>query len=106
MAQIPRPLAPFAPFLMGVGARATLGQSALQLAMCARARKLVPSTMTVRDKRGRFIGACPAWGMPRDVFGYERLLALAAPALREAAGELLAPIPLALALPEPGRPDD
>ncbi len=99
-------LRPFAPCIVAVGARATLGQSALQLAMCARARKLVPSTTLVRDKRGHLIGACPAWGLPRDLQGYERLLALAAPALREAGGELHGKVPLLLALPAPGRPDD
>src|SRR6185503_18269887 len=98
MASVPRPLAPLvAPYLIGVGARASLGESALQLAMCARARKLVPTTTLMRDKRGHYIGACPAWGLPPELQGYERLIALAAPALREAAGELTSPIPLLLA---------
>jgi 3-oxoacyl-[acyl-carrier-protein] synthase-1 len=99
-------LRPFAPAVVAVGARAPLGLSALQLAMCARARRLVPTTTLVSDKRGHLIGACPAWGIPHDLQGYERLLALAAPALREAGGELHTRVPLLLALAEPGRPDD
>ena len=50
-------LRPFAPAVVAVGARAPLGLSALQLAMCARARRLVPTTTLVSDKRGHYIGA-------------------------------------------------
>lgn len=91
------------------GARAPLGLSALQIAMCVRAKKAEPRSTQLRDKRDRAIGACLTPGLPEDFYGYERLIALAAPALREAA--LAAdfggrPLPMALALSEPGRPDD
>ncbi|HLM73726.1 MAG TPA: beta-ketoacyl synthase N-terminal-like domain-containing protein [Polyangiaceae bacterium] len=97
------------PFINATGARSPLGLSALQIAMCARAKKAEPRSTRLRDKRDREIGACLTPGLPEDLYGYERLLAIAAPALREAAlgadfgGR---PLPMALALPEPGRPDD
>lgn len=77
--------------------------------MCARAKKAEPRSTRLRDKRDREIGACLTPGLPEDFYGYERLLAIAAPALREAAlgadfeGR---PLPMVLALSEPGRPDD
>lgn len=103
--------------IVGVGARGPVGLSSLQLAMGVRARKLEPRTLPVlRDKRGQDIGACVTGGISLAVIGYERLLALAAPAAIEAllevrvalgldaAGE--ASLPVLVSLPEPGRADD
>lgn len=93
--------------ISATGARSPLGLSALQIAMCARAKKAEPRSTRLRDKRDREIGACLTPGLPEDLYGYERLVALAAPALREAAADSGGrPLPMALALPEPGRPDD
>jgi len=101
--------APSIALINATGARCPIGLSALQIAMCARAKKAEPRSTRLRDKRDREIGACLTPGLPEDLYGYDRLLALAAPALREAAlgadfgGR---PLPMALALPEAGRPDD
>ncbi len=92
--------------IIRVGARTPLGLSALQTAMCARAGKLEPRRTSFRDSAEAAIGAVRAACLPDDLHGYERLLALGAPALREAAGDLEGPLPLLLALPEGGRPDD
>jgi 3-oxoacyl-[acyl-carrier-protein] synthase-1 len=90
----------------GVGARAALGTTPLQIAMAARAQRLVPRTLPWLDRRGRRMGACTAVGIAPDVFGYDRLLALAAPAAWQASKSVDEPVPLMLALPEPGRADD
>jgi 3-oxoacyl-[acyl-carrier-protein] synthase I len=100
----------------GIGARGPLGMNAVQLAMCARAGKLCPSTTRFVDKRGQNIGMCVTGAIDDAVHGYDRLLALAAPALSEATAQAAARLrevgqridkaPLFLALPEAGRPDD
>lgn len=90
--------------LVSVGARGPLGMNALQLAMGVRARKLAVLTLPWRDKRGRRVGACALGSL--ELVGYERMLALAAPALSEAAQGVGGTVPLILALPESGRPDD
>ena len=97
--------------ILGVGARGPLGLNALQIAMCARAGKIEPRRTRFTDKYGNSIGAVRARYLPDDLHGYDRLVALAVPALIEAARALegsafAAPWPLFLALPEPGRPDD
>jgi 3-oxoacyl-[acyl-carrier-protein] synthase-1 len=92
--------------IIRLGARTPLGLGALQTTMCARAGKLEPRRTSFRDSTEASIGAVRAPCLPDDLHGYERLLALGAPALREAAGDLEGPIPLLLALPEAGRPDD
>src|SRR6185503_15106128 len=92
--------------IISVGARGPLGLSALQVALCVRAGKLEPRRTSFLDKRGATVGAARAVCLPDTLHGYERLLALGAPALREAALGLPGPLPLFLALPEPGRPDD
>lgn len=98
--------------LIGIGARAPLGLSALQVAMGARARKRLPRGTPFRDKRAAEIGACVCDDLDSALHGYDRLVALAAPALREAlvgVGNVeidAAPAPLVIAAPEPGRPDD
>lgn len=95
-------------FVVSVGARSTLGLSALQAAMLVRARRGDPQSLPLRDKRGRPIGACTAKGVPAGLSGCDRLVALGAPALR-AAVPRQAPSgtwPVILAVPEKGRPDD
>jgi 3-oxoacyl-[acyl-carrier-protein] synthase-1 len=97
--------------ILGVGARGPLGLNALQIAMCGRAGKIEPRRTRFVDKHGNSIGAVRARYLPDDLHGYDRLVALAVPALIEAAkvligGSFAAPYPLFLALPEPGRPDD
>ncbi|MBW2456365.1 MAG: hypothetical protein JRI68_17730 [Deltaproteobacteria bacterium] len=93
--------------VVATGARGATGLNALQLAMGVRARLFEPRACGFKDRRGRAIGLCRVGGLPADLHGYDRLLALAAPALREAtAGQPPATVPLLLALPEAGRPDD
>jgi 3-oxoacyl-[acyl-carrier-protein] synthase-1 len=103
--------------VVGVGARGPVGLSSMQLAMCARARKLEPRTIPgLRDKRGQEIGVCLSGGISLDVVGYDRLVALAAPAIAEAAARASAMlgmgaegqprIPAVVSLPPPGRADD
>jgi 3-oxoacyl-[acyl-carrier-protein] synthase-1 len=104
-------MAPLLPEILGVGARGPLGLNALQIAMCSRAGTIEPRRTRFSDKRGNSIGAVRARYLPDDLHGYDRLVALAVPALIEAAKSLVgsafpAPYPLFLALPEPGRPDD
>lgn len=93
--------------IASVGARAAIGLSALQVALSARAGLTAPQETHFLDKRGWPVGMCRVGGLSRELHGYDRMLALAAPALREArpAG-LREALPLFLALPEPGRPDD
>jgi 3-oxoacyl-[acyl-carrier-protein] synthase I len=94
--------------ITSIAARGPLGLSSLQVAMCVRARKAEPRSTQFVDKRGRFVGMCTTPGLRSDLHGYERLIALAAPALRAAAPKEpgASPLPLVLAVPEPGRPDD
>jgi len=102
--------------VISVGARGPLGLSSLQLALSLRAAKLEPRSLNLLDRRGREIGACITGGLPGSLYGYWRMVALAAPAVREAArgaglyrsgnGTDTPALPLVLCLPEPGRPDD
>jgi len=94
------------PTLIAAGARAPLGMTSLQVAMSARADKLEPRSTRFVDKRGRSVGVCLTGGIGEDVHGFDRLLALARPALREAGRAVEEPTPLILALPEAERPDD
>lgn len=94
--------------IRSIGARSPLGLSPLSMAMCVRARKLEPQSIALRDRRDHPIGMCLTPGLPETLMGYERLLALAAPALREAfQGENtvnVSSIPIALALAESSGP--
>jgi 3-oxoacyl-[acyl-carrier-protein] synthase I len=93
--------------LAPMGAAGALGRTALQVAMCARARRFVPAPFPALDRRGRAAGVGLTPGLEPAVAGYERLVALGATALAAGRGRLpAAPIPLLLALAEPGRPDD
>lgn len=91
--------------IAAVGARGPLGMNAAQIAMCARAQKLVPRGTFV-GPLGREIGVCTTGGLD-PLRGYERLVALAAPALAAACPAIVTQaLPLMLALPERARPDD
>lgn len=96
----PRAIAP-------IGAAGALGRSALQVAMCARARRFVPEPFPALDRRGRPAGVGMTPGMGPELVGYERLVALGSIALAAGRHRLPAtPLPLLLALAAPGRPDD
>lgn len=93
--------------IVSCGAVAPLGRTALQVAMCARARRLVPESLALCDKRGRRMGACVTPGLSAfDPTGYERLLELGGRALAQAAPREPSKLPVMLALAAPGRPDD
>ncbi len=94
-----------------VGASSPLGLDARQTALFWRAGKADPRSTPFRDKTGLTIGAARAERLPDDVVGYDRMLALAIPALEEA----LATAPphlatektvLLLSLPEPYEGED
>lgn len=89
-----------------VGARSPLGLDALQTAMAVRAGLLEPRSTDLLDKRKNRIGCVRARWLADDLFGVERWLELAGPALAEAAAGSTEKLPLWLALPEEGRPDD
>ena len=69
--------------ISAIGASACIGMDALQVAMLARAHRMVPRSLSQQDARGRSIGACTALGLADDVIGYPRLVALAAASLRQ-----------------------
>jgi 3-oxoacyl-[acyl-carrier-protein] synthase-1 len=91
--------------IAAVSAVTPLGATALQSAMAVRARKLEPQSCDAIDKRGRPVGLCAIDGVPESVHGYERHLRLAVRALAELPF-LPNEVPLCVALPESGRPDD
>ena len=101
--------------VVGVGSRGPLGLSSMQVAMCARARKFEPRSIGhIKDTKGREIGACVSGGLSIHLHGYERLLALAVPAVTEACAVALSQLnphgaftlPVILSLPEATRPDN
>lgn len=98
--------------VVSVGARGPLGLSSLQVTLCARAHKLEPRSVRIRDRRGQEIGMALTGGLGEGLHGYPRLVALAAPALFEAVSSVPAELrperalPLVLSVPERGRPDD
>ncbi len=84
-------MAPLA-WILTTGAVGPLGLSSMQIAMCARARKMEPLSSSLLDRRGHPIGYCRSFGLLDSLAGYDRLLALAAPALAQAsAPEIAAP---------------
>lgn len=93
--------------VMRAGARAPIGLSRLQVAMGIRAGRLDPRPCSFRDKNGATIGTCRVGGLPENLVGHDRLLALAVPALREAwPAEVTQRLPMVLAMPAADRPDD
>lgn len=100
--------------VIAVGARSPLGLSSTQVTLCVRARKLEPRSVAFLDRRGQEIGIALTGGLGERLFGYHRMVSLAAPALSEALSGVpddLAPtneqpLPVLLCAPEKGRPDD
>ncbi|MBK8943055.1 MAG: hypothetical protein IPM79_37010 [Polyangiaceae bacterium] len=90
---------------MATGAYGHLGVSALQTATALRAKCLEPSGAPFVDREGDRVGIARALAIGVDVRGKERLAALAAPALREAAAGCRGPWPAFVALPSAARPD-
>lgn len=93
------------PCVLQVGACSPLGLTAVQVATSVRAGILEPRATRLLDKRGNTAGAVHARFLASDLYGPDRLLALGAPALAEAAAGLCQPVPLVVALPEATRPD-
>lgn len=96
------------PQVISVGARGPLGLNSSQIAMCTRAGKLEPRSCHLRDRNGLRVGICSTVGIGPAVYGFDRFVELGAPAWLEAAATARPeqPLPMMLALPEPGRPDD
>ena len=100
--------------VVGMGARGPLGLSALQVAMAVRARSFEPRSVHLLDRKGREVGMGVTGGLGENSYGFDRLVALAAPALAEAIAQLTSeqrpsserPLPTFLCLAEEGRPDD
>ena len=87
--------------ILGVGAFGPLGTDALAVAMCARAAKIEPRPTRILDRRGHRISVVRALSLPDELQGLARLVALGAPALREAAARLDGdPVPLVVAAPD------
>jgi 3-oxoacyl-[acyl-carrier-protein] synthase I len=93
-----------------IGASSPLGIDARQTALFWRAGKANPRGTPFRDKAGVSVGAIRQERLPDDLVGYERMLALAIPALEEtlatapphAGGKTV----LLLSLPEPYEGED
>jgi 3-oxoacyl-[acyl-carrier-protein] synthase-1 len=101
--------------VLGVGARAQLGLSALQIATALRARQLEPRPAPFPDARGAPAGLAYAGFLPPDLVGLARHVRLAAPAVREAVAEARAgtraakvarAVPAIVAVSERDRPDE
>lgn len=94
------------PWIVSVGARCSVGLNALQVAACMRADLVEPRASTFKDGRGRAVGMCRVGGLGSALVGYERLMQLALPALREAVDGVTGEgWPLLVALPAAERPD-
>lgn len=94
--------------VVAVGARSPMGLDAVQTTMVWRSGRLTPRVLPWKDKRGQAIGSVRTRALADELCGYERLVALGAPALREAvlaAGERIQSPPallIATAEPRPG----
>jgi 3-oxoacyl-[acyl-carrier-protein] synthase I len=94
-------------WVVSTGACGALGLNSLQLAMNARAGLAFARPSPFRDRRGGVVGLGMTGGLGEACHGYDRMLALAVRALREAVGSGGRPdLPLVVAVPERGRPDD
>jgi 3-oxoacyl-[acyl-carrier-protein] synthase-1 len=94
--------------LLGAGACTHTGVTALQATMTLRADCCLPRESYFVDRDGEAIALCRAEWIGDDLLGEERLIGLAAPALREAATQAARavgrPLPLLLALPADTEP--
>jgi hypothetical protein len=91
------------PRIVTVGAVTPAGLDAESGAFIARAELLDPEPSEALDSRDRPIGVHRVGAIDPALDGVERLIALALPALARIEATS-APVPLFLALPEPGRP--
>jgi 3-oxoacyl-[acyl-carrier-protein] synthase-1 len=89
----------------GRGARTVSGLNALQAAMAARSVTFEPGGSPFIDGAGQEAGLGSLFAIAPDVIGFDRFVALASPALRECAHGASVAMPLFLALPVAGRPD-
>lgn len=71
--------------IYGVGACSPIGFDARQTSLAIRARKIVPRPMALVDRNGHRFGSARVLGLPEDLYGSERVVAIGARALREAA---------------------
>ncbi len=96
--------------IAGAGARTPSGLTALQVTMSARALKFAPRPSHMVDRTGKPIGTARLASIGDAVTGFDRLLALAAPALVQAAYPWTAVerpgtgMPVFVALPPQTRP--
>lgn len=97
--------------IVGVGARSPAGLTAVQVTMSARALKLVPRESHMIDRAGQPMGVARLRSIGDNVYGIDRFLALAAPALTQAVhpwlaarGGQAAQLPVLVALPSEARP--
>jgi 3-oxoacyl-[acyl-carrier-protein] synthase I len=110
----PSPLPSADAVIVGVGARTASGLTALQATMSARALKLDPRPSHMIDHAGEPIATARLRSIGDNVFGIDRFLALAGPALAQAAFPWLTAqhartrttprLPLVVALPSKTRP--
>ncbi len=91
--------------IVGVGARSGLGLNSLQIALGLRAERFEPHSLSQTDQRGFRLGAFFTPSVSQQVQGKERLLALGGPALAEVSAGQDGPLPIIVAVPEPGRED-
>lgn len=99
--------------IVGVGARTHSGLTALQVAMSVRAAKFRPELCHMVDRFGERIGLCRLMSIGDNVFGVERLAAIAGPALVQAThpwiarerlrGSAASPLPVVLAVADEAR---
>lgn len=100
--------------IVGVGARAPNGLTALQVTMALRANKMDPRESYLVDRVGEPMSLCRLPSIGDHIMGLERLVALGGPALTQAAFPWLAaerkksqnvkPLPVIVALPAKNRP--
>ena len=99
--------------VLGAGARCGVARSAPQLEALARADRVDIRPSELADGAGRGVRMHLASRLPEEIRGLPRLIALAAPAVREAVttarrrrtGTFEGPIPVFLATSDEGRPD-
>ncbi|AGP36435.1 beta-ketoacyl synthase N-terminal-like domain-containing protein [Sorangium cellulosum] len=110
----PVPLPTADAVLVGVGARAPCGLTALQIAMSVRALKMDPRPCHMVDKNGESIATARLPSIGDDVIGLDRFLALGGAALAQATYPFrsvqeqrragLPALPVFLSLPHEARP--
>ncbi|WP_437603809.1 beta-ketoacyl synthase N-terminal-like domain-containing protein [Sorangium sp. So ce590] len=100
--------------VVGVGARAPSGLTALQVTMSVRALKMDPRESHLIDRHGEPMVMCRLPSIDDEVMGVDRFVALGGPALTQAAfawlaaerrnGRTARPLPVLVALPSRRRP--